>query len=311
MDQKNKFWKNFNMGSELDIAGTFIYNGLYSFSLMDNFRYESEAFEVLYNISVGIERLIKINIILIENVNPAEQEIFEGELKTHNHVELFERIQNERDIKLKKPAKAFLSLLSKFYKTWRYDRYIMDSAYDYKKERDGLISYLKKHAGNIVEHDEVFDVTRNNEKIKNFFCKQVTTISRILYESIGKEARRLNIYTYELRYDSKAAKIFMGNDFGFVNENIALNELLVYLMNTKDQRLFYRVISDIKPLDFDYGRMGEYIEAIKKPLKRADIYDEVEALYEEIDNVKERIEHIKAFDYADHIIGSEDEIDEE
>lgn len=42
--KRNEYWKNFNMGTELDVAGTFIYNEIYSFSLMENFYYEDEVF---------------------------------------------------------------------------------------------------------------------------------------------------------------------------------------------------------------------------------------------------------------------------
>ena len=55
------FWKNFNLGTELQISGSFIYNALYHLDKMKNFRYEEDCFEFLYNISVGIERLQKNN----------------------------------------------------------------------------------------------------------------------------------------------------------------------------------------------------------------------------------------------------------
>jgi len=53
---RTTFWKNFNMGTELDVSGAFIYNGLEKLHKMDTFYHEQDVFEVLYNISVGIER---------------------------------------------------------------------------------------------------------------------------------------------------------------------------------------------------------------------------------------------------------------
>ena len=203
--------------------------------------------------------------------------------------------------------RLFFDLLSKFYRFWRYDRYSLESAFDYKKEKDGLIFYLKKHAKDFFEYDEVFDVVRNNKKTKKFFCKQITIIARTLYNSISTEARRLNIYTYELRYDSKAAKIFLGDDFGFENEDIVLKELLIYLINAQDKGLFKEIIREIEPLDFDYACMEEYIEAIKKPIKRTLIYEEIEVLYEGIENKNDRKNSIDVFDYANQIIFSEDD----
>ena len=58
-------YRNFKMGTELDIAGTFIYDGINSLKSMGNFEVESEIFSFLYHISVGIERMQKIIIVLI------------------------------------------------------------------------------------------------------------------------------------------------------------------------------------------------------------------------------------------------------
>jgi len=65
--EKEFFWKNIRLGTELQISGSFIYNSLSIFDQMETFYYEEECFEFLYNLSVGIERLMKICIILIEN----------------------------------------------------------------------------------------------------------------------------------------------------------------------------------------------------------------------------------------------------
>lgn len=54
---KLEFWKNFNLGDELQIAGVFIYNGLRRFNRMRAINYSDEIFEVLYDLSVGLERL--------------------------------------------------------------------------------------------------------------------------------------------------------------------------------------------------------------------------------------------------------------
>ncbi|MCB1195609.1 hypothetical protein KDK77_05435, partial [bacterium] len=92
MDKKY-FWKNFNLGTELRLSGNFIYNGLKTFNDMHNLDYEEEIFEFLYNIAVGIERLEKILIILIEHNNTSNQKEFENSLKNHNHLYLLNRIR--------------------------------------------------------------------------------------------------------------------------------------------------------------------------------------------------------------------------
>lgn len=60
-----EFWKNFKLGEELDISGSFIYNGLRYLHEMRTLHHETEIFEVLYNLAVGLERLLKVTVILI------------------------------------------------------------------------------------------------------------------------------------------------------------------------------------------------------------------------------------------------------
>nr|VFK37614.1 MAG: hypothetical protein BECKSD772F_GA0070984_101717 [Candidatus Kentron sp. SD]VFK41293.1 MAG: hypothetical protein BECKSD772E_GA0070983_101112 [Candidatus Kentron sp. SD] len=59
-----EFWKNFKLGEELSISGTFIYNGMRRFHEIRIFDYTDEVFEVFYNLSIGFERLLKIAVVL-------------------------------------------------------------------------------------------------------------------------------------------------------------------------------------------------------------------------------------------------------
>lgn len=61
--------KNFNMVTELDVSGTFIYEGIKQFNRIEVFLIESEIFYFLYNISVGIERLQNILLVLLEKID--------------------------------------------------------------------------------------------------------------------------------------------------------------------------------------------------------------------------------------------------
>jgi len=89
------FWKNFRLGTELQISGSFLYNALYFFDKMEHFYYEDECFEFLYNTSVGLERLEKIALILSEHNGEVSQQEFEKSLITHNHLELLRRIKKK------------------------------------------------------------------------------------------------------------------------------------------------------------------------------------------------------------------------
>lgn len=78
---KNEFrWKNFSLGSELQVAGSFIYNGILAFDEMEHFYYEHEVFECLYQLAVGIERLAKVTVILLEHDPEMDHDDFEKSL---------------------------------------------------------------------------------------------------------------------------------------------------------------------------------------------------------------------------------------
>lgn len=98
LNEPNLFWKNFRLGAELQISGSFIYNAIFTLENMQTFYYEEECFEFLYNISVGLERLQKIVIILLEHNEEQSQEDFEKSLITHNQLELLNRIKKKRKL---------------------------------------------------------------------------------------------------------------------------------------------------------------------------------------------------------------------
>ncbi len=59
----DEYWKNFNLGTVLDTAGRFRFNGPQAFHEMRNFAPEEDAFEFLYGVAMGIQRLQKIAVI--------------------------------------------------------------------------------------------------------------------------------------------------------------------------------------------------------------------------------------------------------
>ena len=136
--QPSEYWQNFELGTELDIAFGFVYDGLEHLHRMSSFEHESEVFSVLYNLSVGVERLLKIALILLEYDSSADVEVFEESLISHNHLELLKRVQQSRDLSLGKPHKEFMALLGKFYKSDRYDRYSITTLQNLSKEKKAL-----------------------------------------------------------------------------------------------------------------------------------------------------------------------------
>lgn len=286
-----QYWKNVNLNKELHIAGSFLYDAIYGLEKMRHFCYEDECFSFLYNTSVGIERLEKIVVILLEHNNEKDQEQFEKSLITHNHLELINRIDRITPLTLGKEHIKFLSLLSDFYKSYRYDRYNLPSEIGEDKDQLALISFVSDSLGIEIKISPLFP-TIIDKQIRSFLGKIIGKIATQLYTII----RNAKTFTYELRYDSKAAKIFYANEkeFNFIDERIYQKEVLVYLMNNQNiDNGWIEFIKSIKPLDLDPGVNIEYIKFLLDI--KNDTYgvvDEISQIYEDIGFDKERYEMI-------------------
>lgn len=286
------FWKNFNLGTELQLAGTFIYNGLQSLDQMENFYNEEDVFEFLYNISVGIERLEKVAVVLVEHDSVVDQELFEKSLITHNHHDLLNRIKVCHSLlALGSVQHEFMDLLTKFYKSYRYDRYFLAEVRSFDKEKKALEQFLMKYLGEKIKETGIqSEFIRNSQQIKCFMGKTVGKIVTKIYDVICDEARRANIYTYEIRYNSKAFKIFMRNEFDFSKESVLWKELLVFLMKRNDTPGIVKFIKEIDPLQFDPGLTSEYLQSFQNDLKKLEHLDELDSLYEEdVEKKSERL----------------------
>ena len=309
---RTTYWKNFKLGTELDISGKFIYNGLQSFHEMRNFIHEEEIFEFLYYISVGIERLLKIAVILIEHDDTVEQDVFEKELITHNHGNLLQRVKKKYTVNFSKPHNEFLSLLSGFYKTSRYGRYNLTAMTVSDREKTELINFLNKALSLSIDTETLFQITPNDKRIKKFVGKIIGKISEALYKIIIQEAGRLNIYTYEIRHASKAEKIFLGREYDFEKEDILRRELLLYFVNSDKKGEHSKIMKSIKPLSFDPASEADYIGCFFSSEKTIGIFEELEALYEDVDDVKERKEILELIGNPDVYFDSdEDDEDDE
>jgi len=197
------------MGTELDIAGDFIYDGIHSLNQMDVINQDSLLFSFLYHVSVGLERLQKIVIVLYENFTLENYEEFEKSLITHSHAELSERIFKNTKSKLNSRENEFLQLLATFYKSARYHRFISNKI---------LIS----------------------ANVKELFGKVIGSISKKYYKLIYDGCTRNNTYTYELRSGSKAQKIFLPE-----HRNNSLQEQKITEITEKQDSIKYRLVPAI------------------------------------------------------------------
>jgi len=286
--------KNFKMGTEIDIAGIFIFDGMKELERIVGFAYESEVFSFLYHIAVGIERLQKVLLVVLEKITEENIREFEDSLHTHNHQQLYNRIKNKCDLKLSPREFSFLHILSSFYIHCRYDRYLLSG--DYGAEKDLLCKFIEAHfnSDNIERHFFT-NVIMNTPQLKEFFGRIIGAIARKYYSAIKEEAYKQNLYTYELRSDSPARKVFLADfkkdslQVQNVNEQVSLKEIIIYLINTKDRNAFMRFIKEIEPLDFDIALMNEYIEELCKGHIPQELVDEVEFLYGELPSAKDRL----------------------
>lgn len=304
----SQFWKNFGLGEELSISGTFIYNGLRRFHELKKLDHADEIFEVFYNLSVGLERLLKITVVLLEHKDDGNQEELEQSLITHNHLELLHRVKQFVTVNLGTPHNEFLGLLAKFYKSHRYDRFTLSSISDFHKERDALYEFLAKYLG--VEFDDADSVfgTSNDARYRKFLRNTVKKISTVLYQIIETRAHELNLYTYELRHGSKAQTIFLG-EADIPAEDVLWKELLVFFMNTNAKSGYLDFLKGIPPLDFDPALVDDYLDCFQSDAAKAFVRDELECLYEQIDDKRKRLELIGVIGAVGVDFGDSDEED--
>lgn len=290
-------YKNFNMGREIDIAGTFIYNGIRNFDTLNGFSEECDIFHVLYPLAVGIERLQKVLLVLLEDfqdvITDGNIADFEKSLITHSHQKLHEVISTKVQLAFNAHQNAFLQLLTRFYETCRYDRFNISR--NFHKERDLLVAFLSNRLDIEIRVDKWFTDTPNDARIKKFLGRVVGTIARTYYATIRERAYMLNLYTYELRYDSPAYKLFLGDlkDNSFqgllFTDRIALAEFLVYLLNYDSEEEIRDFINSIKPLELGLDETKIYFNEICKGKVPTTLVDAVTSCYEEMDNVSERV----------------------
>lgn len=306
---KEQFWKNFNIGREVQLSGNLIYDGLLVFEQMEHFYNEDEIFEFLYFISVGLERLLKANVVLIEHSEGINQQDLEESLITHNHADLVRRIETKHQLNLGKVHKEFIQLITVFYKSIRYDRFNLDNYIDYEKEKKLFVNFINKHLDVIINNDLII-VTPNDKRFKRFIGKIVGKITSSLYQILREEAYRLNLYTNEIRTYSKAYKIFLENNFTFENERILQKEILVFLIQNKDKTGFKKHIElNLPPIEFMNGSENYYAKGLFDLTKCSEYMEELEARYDELEDKKNRFAAIDVI--GNENIYLEDEYDED
>ena len=302
MKNNKSLWeyKNFNMVVELDIAGEFIYNGIHEFNRMRLITNDGPTFSALYNIAVGIERLQKIVLVLWKLDDTCDAKEFEKSLITHSHSLLRDEIKKyakgEKKIIFNERENDFISLIQEFYNSARYKRFNIEGKND--DEITIVEKYLYKYMKNDIRDDSTPFIGNGivmTEEISELFGKVVGSISHKYYELVNIGSHKNSTYTYELRSDSKAQKIFL-SDYkkhslmvGQFNEKIAFKEVVIYLKNSSDKNPFLKFLEEIEPLHFEPEFINEYLGELSKGIISQQLIDEVEYLYGEEEYSIDRI----------------------
>ena len=289
---------------ELDIAGEFIYNGIHEFCRLKYISNEGPTFASLYNMAVGIERLEKIVYVLWTLDDEVDETKFEKELITHSHTGLRDKIKevlklhNEK-IEFSKQENALFELLCGFYNTARYMRFNIDG--DWNKEIELIRTFLKSDSDYVETNTEFFygSCIEVNENVKKLFGRTLKSIAAKYYELVIKGSSKNQTYTYELRSDSKASKIFYSQKKSLIkdqnNEYLAVKELLIYLRNSKDKTSFLKYVDEIEALGFDPANLITYLSNITRGIIPQELVDEAEYLYGELDKPYDREKLISLF----------------
>ncbi|MFA6274804.1 MAG: hypothetical protein WCX70_01480, partial [Candidatus Paceibacterota bacterium] len=185
-----QFWQNFKLGQEQEIAANFIYDGLRILHDIDLLGQETEIFPVLYNLSIGLERLSKVLIILNEFEDDLDVTKFEKKLKTHEHLKLFDRVKKATPTNFNDIQIEFLGLLSEFYNNNRYDRLTFSSLTTFSKDKKSFLDFLHKNLNININEESSISCVENSFEIKYFIGKIVKDIVDVLYDAIRESAHK-------------------------------------------------------------------------------------------------------------------------
>lgn len=281
--------KSLNLGTELDITGRFLFNGLQAFHEMEHFAAEEDVFEFLHSMAAGIERLVKIAIILSDHCNDEDQEGVERSSPDDTLQELALRLRLPHGLKFAERENDFIALLSRFHMSQRDGPYAFHSALASVQERDELVNFLERHLNTKIDFSGLLTLTPNELKYRKFIGKVVSEIVNPIHQIVEDAARRLDIYTYEIDCQSKASKIFLSKKFDFDYEDILQAELMAYFLSIDACGQTTQSIRDlIKPLPFDPALEGEYLAPLRSNRNKIAVLDELVWHYEDIPSTERR-----------------------
>lgn len=251
-------------------------------------------FTSLYQAAQGIERLLKVilELIMYGMEENDEKEKIKKLLMEHKHSAMCDYIQTKENTKLKHLSKKLINTLCDFYNKARYHRY-KDGSTDVLELR--LLQFLGK------------DLEYNNfdNKIKHLYGKSLGQTAQSLYKIIYSISSRLNVYVYELPYNSTACyalNSYYGEDLYSTLERIKLSkkELLWYLIDKGKDHPSAQFVKDYPTLSFEECNIASYVkDFLCCGHSNYDLFDFINNEYDELASEnkvkwKERTEAIDA-----------------
>jgi len=277
-DDLNTSVRSLALNSELDNAGQAIYQGLSRLydinTIKSKVLTESDIFYFLYQTAIGFERLIKVSHKLNKVIDPN----FSAGGRGHNILGLHNELVQSGKINTDSTQEHFLDLLSNFLDTSTRYYNLDDRRGTAKRPRDLFLDFI------------------NNPKIDlDKIGFNIATILKNYYELIYELSNVLNVFTYELRYDSSAAKLFYGcriyNDIFdiFKYEDRAFGEYIIAIVSlfkkTGDLSPSGKSLLEINPIDETIYTEIDFFETVRE-LRRGsvsqDLKDIVDELYKEM-----------------------------
>jgi hypothetical protein len=170
-----------------------------------------------------------------------------------------------------------------------------------------FLDFISKHLkiSFLVEND--FCQISNTDQIRRFVGKIVKKICDKLFQIVYQRARELNIYTAEIREDSKALKVFYGERLDFIDEKLKKKELLLFLMHPASHSPHIDLLRSFDALKLDPGLSPVYIQALLNDASLRYVEDEVDDAYTEVTNVRERLDFLEIVDNEHLSYEGEDE----
>ena len=129
------------------------------------------------------------------------------------------------------------------------------------KDKDLFIRFLRKHLNvtpaNFIGQESTVMLSQN---VKDSIGNIIRNIVISIYDIIRETASILGLYTYEIRYDSKAYKVFVEQEFSFIRENTTKREIILHMISQKNADDEYlNKLKQIKPINLEQHTQDSYI----------------------------------------------------